>query len=74
MEKTIKKLVALVMSGIFSMVFMMGCGNASGKENTSEAGKVTTVIIGTQEMPNDEGIAKAMDYFSEEMGVEVEIK
>ncbi|MFI3172777.1 MAG: ABC transporter substrate-binding protein [Eubacteriales bacterium] len=31
------------------------------------------VVIGTQEMPNDEGIAKAEGYFEDELGVEVEI-
>lgn len=81
MKKTIKKGLVLVMMCVLSlsMWLMTGCGNKSTSETdgteTSEKGEAATkVIIGTQEMPNDEGIAKAMEFFKEEMGVEVEIK
>lgn len=53
---------------------MTGCGK-SGTTTTgqkSTTGKVV-VRIGTQEMPNDEGIAKALEYFKEEMDAEIEI-
>lgn len=76
MKKAMKKWTALIMTGILAMSFAAGCGNnsSSGESQSSGEGKAEKVIIGTQEMPNDEGIAKALDYFSEEMGVEVEIK
>lgn len=50
---------------------MSGCGS-DGKKSSGD--KPEKVVIGTQEMPNDEGIAKAKKYFEEEMGVEVEFK
>jgi len=40
----------------------------------SAVGEKVKVRIGTQEMPNDEGIAKALGYFQEEMGENVEIE
>lgn len=62
MKKILKGLLACAMVLTFA-----GCGTNSSEE-------VTTVVIGTQQMPNDEGIAKALDYFTEEMGVEVELR
>lgn len=49
----------------------MGCGSSKSKEVTADEPKV--VNIGTQQMPNDEGIAKAKGYFEEEMGVEINL-
>lgn len=76
MKRQMRKLVALVSAGVLAVSLAAGCGNAStsGEKDSSKESKVSKVIIGTQEMPNDEGIAKALDYFSEEMGVEVELK
>lgn len=37
---------------------MSGCGSNT-KEDTKKVSKPDKVVIGTQEMPNDEGIAKA---------------
>ncbi len=65
-----KRLLTVFISGVLSMSVLTGCGGSSGSSST---GEVTKVVIGTQEMPNDEGLAKALDYFAEEMGVEVEI-
>ncbi len=59
-----------------SVLLLAGCGN-SEKKAASDSGKAAaadTVVIGTLVMPNDEGIAKAENYFEEEMGVPVEIK
>lgn len=73
MKKNIKKWFALTVVGALLVGTLSGCGGANAKDSVSD-GSVKKVIIGTQEMPNDEGIAKALDYFSDEMGVDVEIK
>ena len=60
----VKRLVSLALAGMLAAsVALTGCG--SKKEATTSDGK-TIVKIGTQQMPNDEGIAKAMNYFQEE--------
>ncbi|MGX7195669.1 taurine ABC transporter substrate-binding protein [Enterococcus olivae] len=64
-----KKLTLLVAS---SLALLVGCGNSGGSTASSESAE--KVIIGTLVMPNDEGIAKAENYFEEEMGVPVEIR
>lgn len=73
-----KKFLAGMTALVLSLSVFTGCGSTSSGENAADgseaAGEVTKVIIGTQEMPNDEGIAKALDYFKEEMGVDVELK
>lgn len=71
-----KKLIAMVMAGLMAVSVMTGCGAAktSEAETANEAGEKIKVRIGTQEMPNDEGIAKALGYFQEEMGDQVEIE
>lgn len=58
------------------VAFVMVVGLMSGCSSSSDTGSETPekVIIGTQQMPNDEGIAKALNYFEEEMGVDVELK
>lgn len=74
MIKMIKRMISVVLIGILAAA-MTGCGGSSKEKNEDTSkGKAQKIIIGTQEMPNDEGIAKAKDYFSEEMGVNVEIK
>lgn len=66
------------LAGITAMVLVVsaftGCGSSASNESAEDTAGVDKVIIGTQEMPNDEGIAKALDYFSDEMGIEVELK
>lgn len=76
MKKVMRKLVTLLMITAMITTVFAGCGSdkSSGGGSTSGSEKAKKVIIGTQEMPNDEGIAKAEDYFSTEMGVDVEIK
>ena len=76
MKKVMRKLVTLLMIAAMITTVFAGCGSgkSSGSGSTSDSEKAKKVIIGTQEMPNDEGIAKAEDYFSTEMGVDVEIK
>lgn len=74
MLKMIKRMISVVLIGILAAA-MAGCGGSSKEKNDDASkGKAEKVIIGTQEMPNDEGITKAKDYFSKEMGVDVEIK
>ena len=48
---------------------LTGCKSSDKKDSDS----VDTVRIGTQEMPNDEGIAKAENYLEEKMGVKVKL-
>ena len=68
----VKRLVSLALAGMLAAsVALTGCG--SKKEATTSDGK-TIVKIGTQQMPNDEGIAKAMNYFQEEMGDSVSVE
>ncbi|MDD2978976.1 MAG: MetQ/NlpA family ABC transporter substrate-binding protein [Hespellia sp.] len=78
MKNRTKKILAAIVAGTMTMALLSGCGNSgsksSGSGSSESSEKATKVVIGTQEMPNDEGIAKAMDSFSKEMGVEVEIK
>lgn len=77
-----KKIIALFMSGILTVGCLSGCGSSAVSEagesgaavQNESAGEKTVVRIGTQEMPNDEGIAKALGYFEEEMGDDVEIE
>ncbi|MDD8049096.1 MAG: ABC transporter substrate-binding protein [Thomasclavelia sp.] len=66
--KNIKKLLACLCSVCLALTLITGCSSSSSDEKT------TKVIIGTQEMPNDEGIAKAKKYFEKELGVKVEYK
>ena len=78
-REKIKKMFMVMSVVVMSAVLVAGCGGSSESSSGSSSGKADTekatkVIIGTQEMPNDEGIAKAKDYFKEEMGVDVEIK
>ena len=67
----VKRLVSLALAGMLAAsVALTGCGS---KKATTSDGK-TIVKIGTQQMPNDEGIAKAMNYFQEEMGDSVSVE
>ena len=67
-----KKVVRVILVMVCVASLLVGCsGNAStGKEG--DGGKLV-VRIGTQEMPNDEGIAKALDYFKEEIDADIEL-
>ena len=60
------KLFAMLLSLALIGSLLTGCGNAQGGSGTSTDKKVVT--IGTQEMPNSEGIAKSLGYFEEEFG------
>lgn len=67
----LKRFVSFALAAVMTASFALtGCG--SSKETSSD-GKVT-VKIGTQQMPNDEGIAKALNYFQEEMGDNVTVE
>lgn len=66
-----KRTLAAALSVALVGSLAAGCKkkNAAG----GSSGKVDTVTIGTQEMPNDEEIAKAKNYFEKKMGVKVKI-
>ncbi len=66
----LKKIVAVSMAVTMLGGVMTGCKKSS---SSSKSDKVDTVTIGTQEMPNDEGIAKAKNLFEETMGVKIKI-
>jgi taurine transport system substrate-binding protein len=67
----LKRFVSLTLAALMMVTpVFTGCG--SSKETSSD-GKIT-VKIGTQQMPNDEGIAKALNYFQEEMGDSVTVE
>lgn len=67
-----RKLISLALASVMALsVMMTGCGGS--KEATTSDGKLI-VKIGTQQMPNDEGIAKALNYFQEEMGDSVSVE
>lgn len=79
LTEKMKKLAAAALTGVLALSLLTACGDGSDSSSGSVQGgdsqtAAVKVIIGTQEMPNDEGIAKAKGYFEEEMGVEVEIK
>lgn len=65
-----KKVISVMISLMVLGTLTMGCSSKKGSDSTQD---VTTVNIGTQQMPNDEGIAKAKGYFEKEMGVNVNI-
>jgi len=58
------------------IIGLWGCGNNTGNTNSTSSSQKGTIVIGTQEMPNCEGIAKSLGYFEEafgELGYEVTI-
>ncbi len=62
---------------VLSLVAMSGCAAKSSDKQVGSGDvkdEVVKVVIGTQSMPNDEGIAKAEGYFEEEIGEDVEIE
>lgn len=67
-----RKFMSVLLAGVVAAsVMFTGCGEK--KEATTADGKII-VKIGTQQMPNDEGIAKALNYFQEEMGDGVSVE
>lgn len=68
---TWKKIAAISLSLAMLGTAFTGCKKKDS--SASGSGEVEEVVIGTQEMPNDEGIAKAKDLFEEKMGVKVKI-
>lgn len=63
-----KRMVKGLLAGVL-MFSLAGCGSSD-----NETKSATKVVIGTQEMPNDEGIAKALKYFEDELAIDVEYK
>ncbi len=69
----VKKIISLALAAAMVVLSVASCSSSSDVSD-SDSSLPDKVVIGTQEMPNDEGIAKALSYFEEEMGVEVEIQ
>lgn len=67
----VKKLFGLFLAAVIASGVCVGCSSSVDEEAASSESLV--VKIGTQEMPNDEGIVKALGYFEEEMDAEIEI-
>ena len=67
----IQKTTAALLAAVLAATMVTGC---TGSNGSSSETKKDTVIIGTQEMPNDEGIAKALNYFETETHMKVELK
>lgn len=68
-----KKVISVITVLALTAGMLCGCAGESKPAQSAAAEKVK-VRIGTQEMPNDEGIAKALGYFQEEMGEDVEVE
>jgi len=58
-----KRIVAAIVCLTIVCALFTGCGSTAA----SSSGE-NTVVIGTQEMPNSEGIAKSLGYFEEAFG------
>ena len=69
----LKKIISGILVGIISVV-IIGCGSSYTSSSSNTSSKIPEVInIGTQQMPTDETLARAKDFFSEELGVKVNI-
>ena len=63
MKNGLMKMAVAVMGGIV-MMSVVGCGNSSSAASSGKASTaVTKVVLGTQEMPNDEGNSKGKRLF-----------
>lgn len=73
--KIMKKITGMLLGLVLIVAMATGCAKQNSTEKTSETETALPekVRIGTQEMPNDEGIAKAQNYFEEELNVPVEV-
>lgn len=61
-KRNLEKAAACAMAVVMAGSVFAGCGKKDSSSSKSSSSKdVETVTIGTQEMPNDEGIAKAKD-------------
>ncbi len=64
-----RRLAAFIIITVLTTAFFTGCGTKK-----AASGKLPEVVnIGTQEVPDDERIAIAKNYFEQEMGVKVNI-
>lgn len=71
--KRVKKILMSITATILTVAMVSCSSSGSNKNGGSKSGDIEVVNIGTQQMPNDEGIAKANKYFEEEMGVEINL-
>ena len=73
-----KKILANVAIVAMTAALFAGCASSknsagNGKNNGASSNLPKVVNIGTQQMPNDEKIAIAKDFFEKELGVKVKI-
>jgi len=73
-----RKLLTGVLMITIATALFAGCGSSKGstdnKASETGSGNVPKVVnIGTQQMPNDEGIARAKGFFEKELGTKVNI-
>lgn len=61
---TVRKFFSLFLSVCLIAALFSGCGGSSASSGSEHK----TIVIGTQEMPNTEGIAKQLGYFEEAFG------
>ncbi|MCI1965180.1 MAG: aliphatic sulfonate ABC transporter substrate-binding protein [Oscillospiraceae bacterium] len=67
------KLFRVLIMALSAALLFAGCSAAKNAGGAGDSGQPEVVNIGTQQMPNDERIAIAKDYFEEELGVKVNI-
>ena len=65
-----KKLGTCAVAAAMAVTGLTACKSGG---SSSDSDSVDTVRIGTQEMPNDEGIAKAKNYLEDQLGVKVKL-
>lgn len=73
MMKRLKKLLISSTLLVLSISFVSCSNQDSKKSENDKSSNLEVVNIGTQQMPNDEGIAKAKKYFEDEMGVKINL-
>jgi len=68
-----KYLLRAAAAVLSAALVLSGCSKAKNPDGTASSGQPEIVNIGTQQMPDDEGIAIAKGYFQKELGVKVNI-
>lgn len=69
----LKHTIRAAAAALAAVVLLSGCAAPAGKASGSQSSLPSVVKIGTQQMPDDEEIAVAKNYFQDELGVKVNI-